>query len=112
MSDKGTVSPKEKEATEKRGRGRPRKQPQVKTSDVSSANFFLFLTFDDKKSVPVRFACHEMYHQPKTRPRIDLRVEKESARWLIKHTSKLTSVPADAQGRYYCRQRCSCISMS
>ncbi|KAI3357527.1 hypothetical protein L3Q82_015941, partial [Scortum barcoo] len=28
MSDKGTVSPKEKEATEKRGRGRPRKQPQ------------------------------------------------------------------------------------
>ncbi len=37
MSDKGTVSPKEKEATEKRGRGRPRKQPQVKTSDVSSA---------------------------------------------------------------------------
>lgn len=36
MSDKGTVSPKEKEATEKRGRGRPRKQPQVKTSDVSS----------------------------------------------------------------------------
>lgn len=31
MSDKGTVSPKEKEATEKRGRGRPRKQPQVET---------------------------------------------------------------------------------
>uniref|UniRef100_A0A672YV59 High mobility group protein HMG-I/HMG-Y n=1 Tax=Sphaeramia orbicularis TaxID=375764 RepID=A0A672YV59_9TELE len=28
MSDKGTVSPKEKEGTEKRGRGRPRKQPQ------------------------------------------------------------------------------------
>uniref|UniRef100_A0A3B3HUM0 High mobility group protein HMG-I/HMG-Y n=1 Tax=Oryzias latipes TaxID=8090 RepID=A0A3B3HUM0_ORYLA len=28
MSDKGTVSPKEKEAAEKRGRGRPRKQPQ------------------------------------------------------------------------------------
>uniref|UniRef100_A0AAQ4RK13 High mobility group protein HMG-I/HMG-Y n=1 Tax=Gasterosteus aculeatus aculeatus TaxID=481459 RepID=A0AAQ4RK13_GASAC len=27
MSDKGTVSPKE-EAAEKRGRGRPRKQPQ------------------------------------------------------------------------------------
>ncbi|MEQ2181995.1 hypothetical protein GOODEAATRI_017562 [Goodea atripinnis] len=29
MSDKGTVSSKDKEATEKRGRGRPRKQPQV-----------------------------------------------------------------------------------
>uniref|UniRef100_A0A3Q1F6P6 High mobility group protein HMG-I/HMG-Y n=1 Tax=Acanthochromis polyacanthus TaxID=80966 RepID=A0A3Q1F6P6_9TELE len=28
MSDKGTVSPQEKEATEKRGRGRPRKAPQ------------------------------------------------------------------------------------
>lgn len=41
MSDKGTVSPKEKEATEKRGRGRPRKQPQVKTSDVSSTSVFL-----------------------------------------------------------------------
>lgn len=40
MSDKGTVSPKE-EAAEKRGRGRPRKQPQVKTSDVSRANLFL-----------------------------------------------------------------------
>lgn len=36
MSDKGTVSPKEKESAEKRGRGRPRKQPQVKTSDVST----------------------------------------------------------------------------
>ncbi|MEQ2218380.1 hypothetical protein XENOCAPTIV_002396 [Xenoophorus captivus] len=35
MSDKGTVSSKDKEATEKRGRGRPRKQPQVKSSDVS-----------------------------------------------------------------------------
>uniref|UniRef100_A0A8C2WJL9 Uncharacterized protein n=1 Tax=Cyclopterus lumpus TaxID=8103 RepID=A0A8C2WJL9_CYCLU len=35
------VSPKEKEATEKRGRGRPRKQPQVKTSDVSSGNLFI-----------------------------------------------------------------------
>lgn len=41
MSDKGTVSPKEKEATEKRGRGRPRKQPQVKTSDVSSIKSIL-----------------------------------------------------------------------
>ncbi|KAF7666990.1 hypothetical protein LDENG_00084330 [Lucifuga dentata] len=37
MSDKGTVSPKE-EATEKRGRGRPRKQPQVKTSDEPSGS--------------------------------------------------------------------------
>lgn len=36
MSDKGTVSPKEKEGAEKRGRGRPRKQPQAKSSDVSS----------------------------------------------------------------------------
>lgn len=36
MSDKGTISPKE-EGAEKRGRGRPRKQPQVKSgSDVSS----------------------------------------------------------------------------
>lgn len=35
MSDKGTVSPKEKEVAEKRGRGRPRKQPQVKSPDVS-----------------------------------------------------------------------------
>lgn len=43
MSDKGTVSPKEKEATEKRGRGRPRKQPQVKTSDVSSPILFFYL---------------------------------------------------------------------
>lgn len=39
MSDKGTVSPKEKEATEKRGRGRPRKLPEVKSSDVSSGDF-------------------------------------------------------------------------
>nr|XP_020466419.1 high mobility group protein HMG-I/HMG-Y isoform X2 [Monopterus albus] len=38
MSDKGTVSPKEKEATEKRGRGRPRKQPLVKTSDEPSGS--------------------------------------------------------------------------
>ncbi|KAM9505693.1 uncharacterized protein ACWYII_047942 isoform 1-T3 [Salvelinus alpinus] len=30
MSDKGTISPKE-EGAEKRGRGRPRKQPQVKS---------------------------------------------------------------------------------
>ena len=36
MSDKGTVSPKEKEGAEKRGRGRPQKQPQAKSSDVSS----------------------------------------------------------------------------
>lgn len=43
MSDKGTVSPKEKEATEKRGRGRPRKKPQVKTSDVSSPILFFYL---------------------------------------------------------------------
>ncbi|XP_027870340.1 high mobility group AT-hook 1a isoform X4 [Xiphophorus couchianus] len=28
MSDKGTVSTKDKEGAEKRGRGRPRKQPQ------------------------------------------------------------------------------------
>lgn len=42
MSDKkGTVSPKEKEATEKRGRGRPRKQAQVKASDVSSGHLLL-----------------------------------------------------------------------
>lgn len=40
MSDKGTVSPKEKEATEKRGRGRPRKLPEVKSSDVSSGDFY------------------------------------------------------------------------
>lgn len=46
MSDKGTVSPKEKEATEKRGRGRPRKQPQVNTSDVSSASFILSICWD------------------------------------------------------------------
>ncbi|TWW56946.1 hypothetical protein D4764_08G0009330 [Takifugu flavidus] len=37
MSDKGTVSPKEKEATEKRGRGRPRKQTEEKTSDKSAS---------------------------------------------------------------------------
>ncbi|XP_037628549.1 high mobility group AT-hook 1a isoform X2 [Sebastes umbrosus] len=37
MSDKGTVSPKE-EATEKRGRGRPRKKPQVKTTDEASGS--------------------------------------------------------------------------
>lgn len=37
MSDKGTVSSKEKEATEKRGRGRPRKQAEEKASDVSRA---------------------------------------------------------------------------
>lgn len=43
MSDKGTVSPKEKEAAEKRGRGRPRKLPQVKASDVSGANSYIFL---------------------------------------------------------------------
>lgn len=42
MSDKGTVSPKEKEATEKRGRGRPRKQAEVKTSDVSRASSYIF----------------------------------------------------------------------
>ncbi|KAK0143419.1 High mobility group protein HMG-I/HMG-Y [Merluccius polli] len=36
MSDKGTVSPKE--GTEKKGRGRPRKQPQVKTSDEPSGS--------------------------------------------------------------------------
>lgn len=42
MSDKGTVSPKEKEATEKRGRGRPRKQVEEKASDVSRASFFFF----------------------------------------------------------------------
>uniref|UniRef100_A0A3Q4H3V9 High mobility group protein HMG-I/HMG-Y n=1 Tax=Neolamprologus brichardi TaxID=32507 RepID=A0A3Q4H3V9_NEOBR len=35
MSDKGTVSPKEKEATEKRGRGRPRKQPTTNLPHVS-----------------------------------------------------------------------------
>ena len=41
MSDaKGTASTKEKEATEKRGRGRPRKTPQVKTSDVSGGRGF------------------------------------------------------------------------
>lgn len=50
MSDKGTVSPKEKEATEKRGRGRPRKQPQVKASDVSTANLFFYL-FGGEESV-------------------------------------------------------------
>uniref|UniRef100_A0A3B5K9B8 High mobility group protein HMG-I/HMG-Y n=1 Tax=Takifugu rubripes TaxID=31033 RepID=A0A3B5K9B8_TAKRU len=38
MSDKGTVSPKEKEATEKRGRGRPRKQTEEKTSDEPSGS--------------------------------------------------------------------------
>lgn len=38
MSDKGTVSPQEKEATEKRGRGRPRKAPQVKSSDEPSGS--------------------------------------------------------------------------
>lgn len=53
MSDKGTVSPKEKEATEKRGRGRPRKQPQVKTSDVSSAYLFLFIILHLLSSLPV-----------------------------------------------------------
>lgn len=40
MSDKGTVSSKEKETTEKRGRGRPRKQAEEKASDVSPAIFF------------------------------------------------------------------------
>lgn len=43
MSDKGTVSPKEKEATEKRGRGRPRKQTEEKASDVSRAKFEAFV---------------------------------------------------------------------
>lgn len=43
MSDKGTVSPKEKEATEKRGRGRPRKQTEEKASDVSRAKFEVFV---------------------------------------------------------------------
>ncbi|KAM9350404.1 high mobility group AT-hook 1a isoform 1-T1 [Symphorus nematophorus] len=38
MSDKGTVSPQEKEAPEKRGRGRPRKTPQVKSSDEASGS--------------------------------------------------------------------------
>lgn len=42
MSDKGTVSSKEKEATEKRGRGRPRKQAEEKASDVSRASCFVF----------------------------------------------------------------------
>lgn len=45
MSDKGTVSPKEKEAAEKRGRGRPRKQPQVKTTDVSKRTFYTPFSF-------------------------------------------------------------------
>lgn len=45
MSDKGTVSPKEKEATEKRGRGRPRKQAEEKASDVSGAKFKIFFFF-------------------------------------------------------------------
>uniref|UniRef100_A0A3B3XW89 High mobility group protein HMG-I/HMG-Y n=1 Tax=Poecilia mexicana TaxID=48701 RepID=A0A3B3XW89_9TELE len=38
MSDKGTVSTKDKEGAEKRGRGRPRKQPQVKSSDEASGS--------------------------------------------------------------------------
>lgn len=44
MSDKGTVSPKEKEATEKRGRGRPRKQPQVETDVGYSSICFYYYT--------------------------------------------------------------------
>ncbi|XP_076023171.1 high mobility group AT-hook 1a isoform X1 [Genypterus blacodes] len=37
MSDKGAVSPKEKEETGKRGRGRPRKHPQVVPSEPSGS---------------------------------------------------------------------------
>lgn len=40
MSDKGTVSSKEKETAEKRGRGRPRKLPRVRGENKSFSGTF------------------------------------------------------------------------
>ena len=88
MSDKGTVSPKEKEATEKRGRGRPRKQPQVKTSDVSSTNLYFQVC---QLLLYIRVCMHENTIGPCVVGKGLLRCKTR----LTNH--KLTSVPVETE---------------